>query len=98
MLAIKKTYRQMDENGDGRVSIREVKTASKRLGIEFSTDQLKKRMGELDENGKLVKHFIWMGCASSKRNNYTLFLYTGVYLLLTIMIIYSQASYGKIHS
>jgi hypothetical protein len=40
------------------VSIREVKTASKRLGIEFSTDQLKKMMGELDENGKLVKNFI----------------------------------------
>ena len=60
----------MDENGDGRVSIREVKTASKRLGIEFSTDQLKKMMGELDENCKLDYIYYY--------NSYILTSYTAV--------------------
>ncbi|VDI76856.1 calmodulin [Mytilus galloprovincialis] len=49
--AIKKTYRAMDENGDGRVSVAEVRRASKRIGIEFSMDQIKQMMGELDDNG-----------------------------------------------
>lgn len=41
----------MDENGDGRVSVAEVRRASKRIGIEFSMDQIKQMMGDLDDNG-----------------------------------------------
>ncbi|XP_063406578.1 uncharacterized protein LOC134690550 [Mytilus trossulus] len=49
--AIAKTYHSMDENGDGRVSMAEVKRASKRIGIDLSTDKLKQMMRDVDKNG-----------------------------------------------
>lgn len=49
---IKATFRSIDTNGDGRLSIKEFKEAAQKMGQNVTTKQVKEMFKLVDDNGE----------------------------------------------
>lgn len=49
---IKATFRSIDTNGDGRLSIKEFKEAANKMGQNVTTKQVKEMFKLVDDNGE----------------------------------------------
>lgn len=49
---IKATFRSMDTNGDGRLSVKEFKEAANKMGQNVTTKQVKEMFKLVDDNGE----------------------------------------------
>lgn len=49
---IKATFRSMDTNGDGRLSVKEFKEAAHKMGQNVTTKQVKEMFKLVDDNGE----------------------------------------------